>query len=65
MTDTPLFSLIMANYNSRKFLDFCIQSVEKQTYSNWEIVAVDDFSTDGSYEMLLDYAKKRSADKSL
>lgn len=58
MTDTPLFSLIMANYNSRKFLDFCIQSVEKQTYSNWEIVAVDDFSTDGSYEMLLDYAKK-------
>lgn len=57
ITETPLFSLIMANYNSKKFLDFCIKSIQNQTYKNWELVAVDDCSTDDSYEMLLNYAK--------
>lgn len=60
MPNAPLFSLIMANYNSRQFLDFCMASIFRQTYPNWELVAVDDCSTDGSFEMLEEYARKDS-----
>lgn len=58
MTDEPLFSLIMANYNSEPFLHDAITSLLSQTYKNWELVAVDDCSTDHSYSMLLAYAEQ-------
>lgn len=55
----PLFSILIANYNGRKFLRECIASVLKQTYSNWEIVLVDDGSTDNSLEILDIYANDK------
>ncbi len=42
------FSVLVANYNNGRFLHEAIQSVVLQTYKNWEIVIVDDGSTDGS-----------------
>ena len=48
MKDTPLFSVLIANYNNGKYLMEAIESVRQQTYSNWEIVLVDDGSTDNS-----------------
>lgn len=47
-TDAPLFSVLVANYNNGKYLMDCIASVRAQTYTNWEVVLVDDGSTDDS-----------------
>lgn len=50
-----LFSVLIANYNGGKYLSECIDSVLKQTYSNWEIVIVDDASTDDSLLLYQNY----------
>ena len=42
-------------YNSEKYLHETIDSVIDQTYTNWEIVIVNDGSTDGTEEIILDY----------
>lgn len=47
----PLFSILIANYNNGKYLMEAIQSVRQQTYANWEVVLVDDASTDDSEEL--------------
>lgn len=52
MYDSPLVSVVIPCYNSERFLDRAITSVAEQTYSNWEIIVVDDGSTDGSVELV-------------
>ena len=51
MTNQPLFSVLIANYNNGKYLMDAIDSVRQQTYTNWEIILVDDGSTDNSHEL--------------
>jgi glycosyltransferase involved in cell wall biosynthesis len=41
-----LFSILMAHYNNAKFLEESLASIYAQTYTNWELVLVDDGSTD-------------------
>ena len=48
---TPLFSVLIANYNNGCYLQEAIDSVLAQEYGNWEIVIVDDKSTDNSIEI--------------
>ena len=43
--------MLIANYNNGRFLTEAIESVRNQTYSNWEIILVDDASTDNSREL--------------
>lgn len=52
---SPLFSIIVANYNNGRFLDECIESIKQQTYNNWEIILVDDASTDNSKKIYNTY----------
>jgi len=55
MKENLLFSVLMANYNNAQYIQYAIDSVRKQTYDNWEIIIVDDGSTDDSkkiYESL-------------
>jgi glycosyltransferase involved in cell wall biosynthesis len=48
----PMVSILMPCYNSERFLEGTLASVMSQTYSNWELIAVDDCSTDGTRAML-------------
>ena len=51
-------SVIMPVFNAARWFDKAIQSVVAQTYPNWELVAVDDGSTDDSFEKLEGWAKR-------
>jgi len=46
--DEPLVSVIVGVYNKERFVGECLRSVLAQTYRNWELIVVDDASTDGS-----------------
>ena len=48
MTD-PLVSVIVPLYNYDKYIADCVRSVQNQDYSNYELIIVDDCSTDSSY----------------
>ncbi len=50
MSENPLVSVIVLNYNAGKLLLNCIESVKKSTYKNLEIIVVDNISTDKSQE---------------
>lgn len=53
--NNPLFSVLIANYNNGRFLQEAIDSVLEQTYPNWEVIIVDDKSTDNSFEIYEKY----------
>lgn len=58
-TTRPLFSVLIANYNNGRYLQEAIDSVLTQKYTNWEIVLVDDKSTDNSFEVYNKYKEDR------
>jgi len=51
------FSILMANYNNENFIEVAIKSVIAQTYPNWELIIVDDKSTDNSIEVISPFLK--------
>lgn len=54
----PLISIIVPVYNSEKTLDRCINSILKQTFHNWELLLINDGSTDRSREICDESAAK-------
>jgi glycosyltransferase involved in cell wall biosynthesis len=55
---SPLVSIIMAVKDTEPYLHDCIDSIINQTYKNWELIAVNDHSTDRTPEILEEYADK-------
>lgn len=53
-------SVIVPAYNVEKYIGRCLDSIQKQTYSEMEILVIDDGSTDGTWEIVKEYAKRDS-----
>ena len=53
------FSILMPTYNDERHIGAAIESVLSQTYSNWELIIVDDGSTDGTADQIRPYLRDR------
>ncbi|NMH86666.1 glycosyltransferase family 2 protein [Flavivirga algicola] len=56
MKNNPLISIIIAFYNEEDFLDRCLHSVSSQTYNRFEVILINDGSTDFSLKIAKEYA---------
>lgn len=59
MKSTPLISVLMPCFNSEKYIKEAIDSILNQTYSNLELIIVNDGSNDSSEEVILSYSDPR------
>src|SRR5690606_8255104 len=53
-----MVSILIPFKNTAEYLPECIQSILDQTYTDWEVLAVDDHSDDGSWAVMTDFARK-------
>lgn len=53
-----LFSVIIPVYNSEKFIRRCINSILEQTYQEFEVIVIDDGSTDSTSKILENFSEK-------
>jgi glycosyltransferase involved in cell wall biosynthesis len=60
MENNPLVSVLMTAYNREKFIADAINSVLRSSYTNFELIIVDDHSTDLTYKIALDFQKNDS-----
>lgn len=58
MPSTPSLSVIMPVHNAEQYLERCLDSIRNQTWQNWELICIDDGSTDSSPDLLLRAAKQ-------
>ena len=56
--NTPKVSVLMPNYNGEKYLIEAIESILSQSFTNFEFIIIDDGSSDDSWKMIQNYAKK-------
>lgn len=54
----PLVSILIPYKNTSTYLKECLDSIMNQTYTDWEVIAIDDNSTDDSYEIVALYAQR-------
>jgi len=55
---TPFFTIVTPTLNSEKYLRKCIESVESQSFKDWEHIFIDSFSTDRTISLLKEYKKR-------
>ena len=57
MLNNPLVSVITSTYNHEKYIGECIESVREQTFPDWEMIVINDGSTDKTLEVALKTAE--------
>ena len=60
MNENPKITVIVPVYNTEKYLRRCVDSILAQTFTDFELLLIDDGSTDGSGAICDEYAKKDS-----
>lgn len=55
---TPKVSVLMPNYNCEKYIAEAIESILNQSFTDFEFIIIDDASTDKSWKIIQEYAKK-------
>lgn len=60
MESQPLVSVIVPCYNMERYIAYTIESVEQQTYPNWELIIVDDASTDSTVDIIKSRQEKNN-----
>ena len=58
--DKPKISILISAYNAEKYLAECIQSVLNQNYDSYELIIVNDGSTDGTLDICKNYEETNS-----
>ena len=58
MEKNILISIVVPTYNNEKFLDKCVESILSQTYHEFELLIINDGSTDNTINVLQPYLKK-------
>ncbi len=58
MTNAPVISVIIPMYNAEKYIGECLDSILAQTFQDFEVIVVDDCSTDSSYSVVESYKEK-------
>ncbi len=58
--EQPLVSILTPFKNTSEYLEACLDSILIQSYTNWELLIIDDWSTDNSYTIVDEYQQKDS-----
>jgi glycosyltransferase involved in cell wall biosynthesis len=56
--DKPLISIVMPVFNAIEYISETVESIQAQTYKNFEVISIDDISTDGTYEYMWEVSAK-------
>lgn len=59
LTSHPFFSIIIPTYNRKSFLKHAVDSALKQTFQDFELIVIDDGSTDGTIDLIREYNDPR------
>ena len=57
--DQPLVSIILSVYNDEKYIDKCLESIINQSFKNFELIVINDGSTDGSLNKIQSFEDER------
>ena len=60
----PIFSVVVPVYNVENYLSQCLNTLVNQSFKDFELILVNDGSTDTSGSLCEEWGKKRSSDKS-
>ena len=58
MNSVPKVSIILPTYNGQRYIREAIDSIINQSFSDWELIVINDCSNDNTFEILSDYKEQ-------
>lgn len=56
----PQVSIVLPNFNNYQFLEERLNSIQNQTFTNWQLIVIDSYSNDGAWELIQQHAQNES-----